>query len=134
MSKWTVPKKYKPIDSYDPTYSVWVQLLTYGRGRASYGLPELELEPAISGLAKSDAQMWALGQAQVMLRNADWSIIRNDIAEDKAENTILVEEKSGARYSISVVLDTVQPDGTVVERPIHRASVNAGRKPRGRKQ
>ena len=72
----------------------------------------------MSGLTKADAQMWALGQAQVMLINDDWKIIKNDLF-DKPEKAVidLEEKKLGAKYSIHVALDLVQKDGMVTITP-----------------
>lgn len=117
--------KYEVIDEYATTYSVWAQLLTYGK--RGLGMPAIEWEPAISGLLKSDAEFWALGKAYF---NPDWKVVKNTLFEKTESTTIVIEDKLGAKWSFHVTPDVVQRDGTVTVKPT--APIQPSIKPRVR--
>lgn len=84
-----------------PTYDVFVSILTYGN-RSGLGNPPLDLEPKISGLLKDDAFFWALGQAQVFLDGGAWRITKRDLEGDKTNYGIWLEDNLGARRGILI--------------------------------
>ena len=84
-----------------PTYDVFVSVLTYGN-HVGLGNPPLDLDPKISGLLKDDAFFWALGQAQIILESGDWRITKRDLDGDKTSYGIWLEDKLGARREILI--------------------------------
>ncbi|HEY1613148.1 MAG TPA: hypothetical protein VGF97_05570 [Rhizomicrobium sp.] len=85
----------------DPTYRVFVSILSYGR--RGLGEPSLDLEPKVSGLLRNDAIFWALGQAQIILRNTeDAHITKLDIDGDKSDCFIQIEDPLGLIQSIHI--------------------------------